>query len=87
MAEGTRTPEQHHTDLMTEIDYEIDTYGPESLADMVAAMLESRIEDEEEPAYNEAASKYWRACRAVFVHAATEMPRKPTALRTTAQTK
>jgi len=41
------TPEAHHTRLMDEIDYELDTYGPSSLADMIATMAEARRETDD----------------------------------------
>lgn len=35
-----KTPEQHHDDLMAEIEYELREYGPRSLAALIATILE-----------------------------------------------
>ena len=37
-----RTPEEHHTMVMDAIDREVERFGPESLAGMIAAEYEAR---------------------------------------------
>jgi hypothetical protein len=73
------TPEAHHDRLMTEINYELDTYGPHSLADMIASIIDARIGDEDEPAsnYHTAEGEYWRTCRRAFEDLAYHLPAKP----------
>jgi hypothetical protein len=40
------TPEAHHDALMDEIDYEVNTYGVESLADLISNVLSARCDEE-----------------------------------------
>jgi hypothetical protein len=41
MSETQRTSEEHHNKLVDELLYELQTYGPRSVAAVVATLLES----------------------------------------------
>lgn len=43
-----QTPEQAHDALMDAIEYELDHYGPASLAEMISSLVSSRY-DEDDP--------------------------------------
>ena len=49
MAIDMRTPEAAHSDLIAAIQHEIATYGPASVAEVVAVLLEDWYGDEDEP--------------------------------------
>jgi hypothetical protein len=56
------TPESHHDHLMQEIEYEIDTYGLASLAEVIASLLDARADDDN---HSHSATQY-RAARRLF---------------------
>lgn len=73
MPQAFKTPEQAHSTLMDAIDYELETYGPSSLADMIAAMLDGRIDSED----NSTEAKAIRAMRDAFAEQAEQLPKSP----------
>lgn len=64
------TPEQHLTDLIAAIDRELDTNGPQSLADVIVTLIESRW-DEDKP---KPADSRWRSAAKAFEQASANMP-------------
>lgn len=44
-----RTPEEAHTALIDAIEHELDTYGPASLADVIASLASARYDYEDNP--------------------------------------
>lgn len=67
------TPERHHDRLMDEIEYELDTYGLSSLAGVIASMIDSRIEDED----NSPEAKAYREARDAFEALSAWLPSHP----------
>jgi hypothetical protein len=72
-----KSPEQWHSDLMEAIDYELDNYGPASLAEMIASIIDPRAdhEDHANPHHEQAA--YWLAVRKQFEDLAARLPARP----------
>lgn len=49
MPEKYRTPEEAHSALIDAIEYELEHYGPASLADMIAALASGHRDDDDNP--------------------------------------
>jgi hypothetical protein len=64
------TPEQRLSTLIAAIDHELDTHGPQSLADVIVTLIENRW-DSDEPKH---ADDFWRAAAKAFEQASANIP-------------
>jgi hypothetical protein len=71
--ERPKTPEEHHTELINAIDYELTHYGPQSLADIIQNLIDARFDSED----NRAEATKWRAVRRAYEQLVEQLPSGP----------
>lgn len=72
-----KTHEQHHDELIAAITYELDTYGPASLADVITTLIDDRANALRHETHDLHAAKEWERVAWAFkmiAHAGWPLP-------------